>query len=198
MIQTILLFVSICFAVIGISAQTSTNYGGTWELDTTASKLDERTRVESIKLIVTQTDKELSVTSETKRQAPSAGERPANGAQRGESRGGGRMGGGMGRGGMGGGLGAADGKLIYSLDGKETSDTQVSAMGSVPVKLKAQVESNKLKLSVTRTLTTQMGEMTIKTKEEWSLSPDGKVLTIKRETENPRGSNSTTLVFKRS
>ncbi len=97
--------------------------------------------------------------------------------------------------GRGGGLGGGDSKLTYSLDGKETSVDQTSPMGTIPVKLKAKAEDKKLKLSQSRTISGQMGEMTLTTKEEWSLSTEGKTLTVSRESTTPRGTNSSTMVF---
>jgi hypothetical protein len=40
--------------------------------------------------------------------------------------------------------------------------------------------------------------MTLSTKDEWSLSQDGKTLNVKREMTTPRGTNSWTMVFKKS
>jgi hypothetical protein len=40
-----------------------------------------------------------------------------------------------------------------------------------------------------------MGEITSTTKEVWTLSPDGKTLTVARENTTPRGTNSSTLIF---
>ena len=45
------------------------------------------------------------------------------------------------------------------------------------------------------TFSGQMGDVTRTTKETWSLSDDGKTLTVNRETSSPRGTNSTTMVF---
>lgn len=180
MMQIMVFFAIVVLSALSVFSQSSVaNYSGTWTLDLANSKLDERSRIESMKMTVSQTDKEITVATETKRPAP-----PANAPQ-------GRPGGGMGRGGFGGG----DGKFTYSLDGKETSDVQVTGMGSTPVKLKAQSEGGKLKLSTTRTINSQMGEVTLTTKEEWGLSADGKTLTVNREMETPRGTNSVTLVF---
>jgi hypothetical protein len=69
-------------------------------------------------------------------------------------------------------------------------------MGKVSVKLKAELEGgSKLKLSATRTFNTPNGEATMTTKEVWSLSDDGKTLTVKRDMETPRGTNSSEMVF---
>ena len=38
-------------------------------------------------------------------------------------------------------------------------------------------------------------DVTATTTEEWSLSGDGKTLTVKRASESPRGTQSSTLVF---
>jgi hypothetical protein len=52
-----------------------------------------------------------------------------------------------------------------------------------------------LSLSKSMTFSTPQGEMTQLTKEAWSLSPDGKTLTVVRDQSSPRGSASYTLVF---
>lgn len=180
---------TLVLAVAAISAQDRTaNFAGTWTLDASKSKLGERMRIEAMTLNVTQTDKELKVETKTKR-AP----RPEGEMGGGTGQGGGQgRGGGMGRGGFGGG----DGTTVYSLDGKETKVEQETPMGKFPVAYKANLEKGgKLNLSSSRTISGQMGEMTITTKETWQLSEDGKTLTIKRETETPRGAQSSEMVF---
>lgn len=154
------------------------DYSGVWTLDVAASKLGERQNIESMTMTVTQTEKELKIETETKRAAAA-----------GVSMGGGR--GGMGRGR---GMGRGDGTTTYSLDGKETSVDMESPAGPIPVKYQAKNEGAVLKLSQTRTINTT----TLATKEDWSLSQDGKALTVKREMTTPRGTSSSTMVFKKS
>lgn len=179
---------TLVLAVAVVSAQDRTaGFAGTWTLDASKSKLDERMRgsIESMTWTVTQTDKELKVETKTKRAA-----RPE-----GEMSGGGGQGRGTGRGGFGGG----DGATVYSLDGKETKVEQETPAGKIPVVYKANLEKGgKLTLISSRTISGQMGEMTITTKETWSLSEDGKTLTVKRETETPRGVQSSEMVFTKS
>lgn len=181
------LFLIIGLLSLSAFAQAKTDYSGTWTLDKEKSKLDERqaASIESQTLTVAQTETELKVTVANKRNAPPAG-----------GQGGGRPGGGQGGGrGMGGGFGG-DSTTTYSLDGKETSIEQDSPMGKVPVKLKAELEkSGKLKLSSSRTMSTQMGEMTISTIENWELSSDGKTLKVKRTQSTPRGDMTSESVY---
>jgi len=40
-----------------------------------------------------------------------------------------------------------------------------------------------------------MGDITMTTKDSWSLSAEGKTLTVVREQSTPRGTNSSTMVF---
>lgn len=172
---------------IGAAAQaTNPDFSGKWKLDASQSKLDERSRIESIDMTVAQTDTELSVTTKTTRSAAPAGGSGGFGG-----------GGGGGRGGFGGGGfgGGGDGTTKYTLDGKETTVDQPGPNGSIPVKFKAKFDSGKLRLNQTRTLNTPGGEFTLTTKEEWSLSEDGKTLTVKRTQDTPRGSTSSTMVF---
>lgn len=167
-------------AVAALGQAKPTDFSGTWILDASKSKLGERTRIESMTLTVAQTDKELKVTTETKRMAPPADASPGG-------PGGGR---GMGRG-FGG-----DGTIAYSLEGKETTVEIDGPNGKMPVKYKAALEGGNATLSSTRTFSTgAMGDITVTGKDSWSLSPDGKTLTVVREQSTPRGTNSSTLVF---
>jgi hypothetical protein len=174
--KAVFLTAFVCLLAISALAQEkAVNFSGDWTLDVSKSKLDERMRVESMTMKVTQSDKELKVETAIKR-AP----RPEG------------SGGGMGRGGF----GAGDSTLTYTLDGKETKIQQESPMGAIPVTLKATLESGgKLKLASSRTFSGQMGEVSITTDETWSLSDDGRTLTVKRDMKTPRGANSSEMVF---
>ncbi len=166
---------------IAVSAQDKTaNYAGTWTLDVSKSKLGERSMIEGQTLTVTQTDKEITIQTATKRTPP-----PAD-AQQG-ARMGGRMGGGM--------MGGGDGTTTYSLDGKDTKKEIDGRMGKIPVTLKAKTEGGKLHLTSSSTFTGPNGEVTTTTKEKWELSKDGKTLTVDTERSTPRGTESTTKVF---
>jgi hypothetical protein len=178
------LFLTALFCLLAVSAfaqdnKKATDFSGGWTLDAGKSKLGERARIESMTMTVTQTDKDIKVETATKRLPPPEGA-------------GGGQGGGMRRGG---GFGGGDGTTTYTLDGKETSIEADGPMGKIPVKLKAELEPGKLKLTSSRTFNTQMGEATMTTKEIWTLSDDGKTLTVKRDTETPRGTNSSEMVF---
>lgn len=173
----------VCLLAVSAFAQDkkTTDFSGNWTLDVSKSKLDERARIESMTMNVTQGDKDIKIESNTKRLPPPEG---AN-----------QGGGGMRSGGGGGGFGG-NGTMTYTLDGKETTIQQETQMGQVPVKLKAEFgKEGKLKLTSLRTLNTQMGEISITTKETWMLSDDGKTLTVKRDIETPRGTNSSEMVF---
>jgi hypothetical protein len=97
--------------------------------------------------------------------------------------------------GRGGGFGNGDNKVEYALDGKETIVEIDGPNGKLPIKYKATIDGAKLNLSSSRTFNGPMGEVTATTKESWSLSADGKTLTVERENTTPRGTNSSTLVF---
>lgn len=168
----------IILSATAVSAQDKTaaaNFAGNWELDTAKSNLSERMRIESMTMNVTQTDKNLTVETKTKR-----AERPE-----GEKRGGGGNGGGMGRGG---GMMGGDMNLTYTLDGKETMADEFA--------VKAKFEKNgKLKLVHTRSFETQMGAMSIKVVDTWELQDEGKTLKVKRDIETPRGVQSSEMFF---
>ncbi|MEP6705014.1 MAG: hypothetical protein ABJB34_09430 [Acidobacteriota bacterium] len=168
------------FTVAGFAQAKPTDFSGTWVLDIPKSQLNERMRIESLTITVAQTNKELKVTSETKRPAPSndAGQPGPNGP------GGGRM---RGFGG--------DGTVAYSLDGKETIVEIDGPNGKMPIKYKAALEGGKANLSSSRSFNGPMGDVTVTTKDTWTLSPDGKTLTVARLQSSPRGDSTSTLVF---
>jgi hypothetical protein len=178
-------FLAAMFAAFSIAgfAQKPTDFSGTWSLDIPKSQLDARMKVDALTMTVAQTDKELKVTTETKRPAPPA-DAPA-----------GPNGQGSGRGMRG--FGGGDGTVAYSLDGKETTVEVDGPNGKLPIKYKASVETGKASLSSSRSFTGQMGEITVTTKDSWTLSADGKTLTDVRETTSPRGTSSSTLVFEK-
>ncbi len=174
-------------------AQGKANYSGVWKLDAERSTFSGPMRVDSITLTVAQTAKYLKVDTESKRNPPAnmpagAGQPPAGGPPgAGPGRG---MGGGRGFGMMG------DGSVTYSLEGKETKVETDGPNGKIPVIYKAAFEADgSLKLSNSRSFVGPMGEITSTTKETWKLSADGKTLTVDRETSNPRGAQTSKLVF---
>lgn len=159
------------FAVF--SQEKAKDYSGTWKLDLAKSEMGERSRVESMDMTVTQSGNEFGVERNAKMsEAPGGG-----------------MGG---RGGFGGGGG---GKMTYDLSGKETKAAAPGGFGG-DIGLKAKVEKDGgLKLTQNRSFEGQMGAMTIKTVETWSLSDDGKTLTVSSATETPRGTRNQKMVF---
>lgn len=168
---------AVCLFAMAAMAQ-KTSFAGTWTLDASRSKLDERMRIDSITLTVVQTAKDITITTATKRLPPNDAP-PAGGGR------------GMGRGG--------DGTNTYSLDGKEIKAEVDGPMGKVPVIYKGNLEADgTLKISSNQSFNGPNGEITITRKEAWKLSADGKSLTIEREQSSPRGSNTSTLVFTKS
>lgn len=171
--KTFFLLGLVCLLAISAFAQEkkTTDFSGVWELDASKSKLNERFRIEGMTRTVTQTATEIKIEDAVKRSQDGRG-------------------GGMGRGGMGGGT------TVYTLDGKEKTVTQDTPMGAIPVGFKAKFDDKgNLKLTQTRTLNTQMGVFTLVTKETWTLSEEGKLLTVKSETDTPQGTIASTMVF---
>jgi len=168
-------------AVAGVSAQKSANFSGHWELDPAKSKIEGR-RIDAMTLDVTQTAKDIKVdTNTTRAPRPDANTPNPTGAP-----------GGMGRsfGGFGG-----DTSVTYTLDGTETTIQQEGPNGPLPVKLTGKLDAGKLNLSSIRIFNGPNGQISISSKESWTLSPDGKTLTINREQSSPRGNTTLELVF---
>lgn len=184
----ILLMAVFCllFAVGAVSAQEKkvTNFAGNWELDISKSNLQERSRLESMTMNVTQSNESLTIETAAKRAERAEG----------EGRGGGGRGGGFGGGrGMFGDEGNQN--TIYSLDGKETTIQSAGQFGG-ETKFKAEFKKDgKLKLIQTRNIETQRGAMSIKTIETWELQDGGKTLKVVRDRETPRGTQSSEMIF---
>jgi len=134
--------------------QKAPDFSGTWVLDTAKSKLDERDRIQSLTLTVTQGKDDIHVDSAFKLI-------PYNPAF---------MGGLMTR------PLEQNTSNTYRFDGKETQGQVPSPGGPVAATLSAKVDGGKLLLSQT------MGDPVVTLKETWTISEDCKTLTIERVT----------------
>lgn len=179
--------------VFALAAQAAApNFAGTWTLDKSKSQgLSQRIQnAESVSWVITQTDKEITV--EEKIQGGGGpggpGGPPAGGAPAGAPPAGGQ--GGPGRGGMGGMMGPR----TYNLDGTET--TGETGRGKFARKATLSSDGKTLELVSKNMFTGPDGnEVTITNSDKLSLSADGKVLTVVRHSESPRGAQDSTLVF---
>lgn len=169
----------VLLSAVAAFAQTKTDFSGNWTLDVSKSKVNN---IESGTMTVTQTDKDITVKTDLKR-AP----RPDGGGGQGG-------GGGMGRG-MGGG---AQQPITYTLDGKEVSAPFSAGQMTGTSKLQSSWDGGKLSLSSTRTFTGPNGEITTTQKESWELVDGGKGLKVHRDSENPRGSQSSDFYYTKS
>ena len=170
----------VLLSAVAVFAQTKTDFSGNWTLDTSKSKLDERQRIESGSMNVTQTDKDISFKTDFKR-AP----RPDNGgAMNGGNGQGNGMSGGMGRGAA---MGGGNQPVTYTLDGKETTSQFGSGERTGTAKMQSKWDGDKLNLTSVRTFSTPNGDISTTLKEAWELVDGGKGLKVHRETESPRG-----------
>ena len=177
--------ISLFLAAVAVSAQEKTiDFSGNWELDPERSKLGGQSRVEAMTMVVSQTGKELKVETKTKHAfTPEAEVRNSE-----------KNGNGMIRTNVGGNFGDVAQTVSYSLDGVETK-TEIPGIPIATTTFKAKFEKEgKLHLFSTRALESPKGA-TAAVKEIWTLSPDGKTLTITREQETPGGKSSTEMVF---
>ena len=152
-----------------------TSFAGTWALNKSKSAdlPPQWSNLESLTLTVTQDAQQIVVASETKR-TPDA-----------------NAGGGGGRG-----MGGFPPSTTYKLDGTETTAEAMGGRGGTST-LKAEWKDGGKTLELKRVskFNFQGNDVTATTTEDWSLSADGKTLTIKRSSESPRGSQTSTLVF---
>jgi len=164
------------------------NFAGTWTLDKSKSQgLSQRIQnAEGVSWVITQTDKEITVEEKIQ-----GGGSP--GGPGGPPAGGAPAGGGPGGGGRGGMMGAM-GPRSYNLDGSET--TGEAGRGKFARKATLSSDGKTLELVNKNMFTGQDGnEITVTSTDKLSLSGDGKVLTVSRHSETPRGAQDSTLVF---
>jgi hypothetical protein len=168
---------ALVLAAVAAGASVGANFGGTWTLNKAKSQgLDQRLEAaESVTCVISQDDKTLTM------------EWKVTGAQGGgPGSGGGGGGGGMGRG--------PGGPRTFNLDGKEVmSEGQMG--GTSSMKATWSGDSSTLELATVRTGSRDGQEFKFTTVDKLSLSADGKVLTINRHVESPRGTTDSTLVF---
>jgi hypothetical protein len=163
---------------LAVHAAAPANFAGTWTLDKSKSQgLSPRMQnAESVSWVITQTEKEITIEEKVTGGNPPAGGGPGGG-------GGGR--------GMGGGFG---GPRTFSLDGSETSG-EMGRGAKFVRKVTVSADGKTLDMSSKVTFQGQDGEITSTTTEKLQLSADGKVLTVNRHSESPRGTQDSTLVF---
>jgi hypothetical protein len=169
------LITALALAAFGTTGGLPVSFAGTWTLDKAKSQgLDQRMQnAESVTCVMTQDDNTISVEWKI------AGGQPPAGAS-------GGGGGGMGRG--------PSGPRVFNLDGKEV--TSEGPMSSTNVAKATWSDATKtLELSTVSTGSRDGQEFKITRVDKLSLSADGKVLTINRHSESPRGAQDSTLVF---
>src|SRR6185503_4688217 len=164
------------------------NFAGTWTLDKSKSQgLSQRVQnAESVSWVITQTDKEITVDEKIQGGGGPGG---PGGPPPGGAPAGGGPGGGGGRG-----MGGMMGPRSYNLDGTET--TGETGRGKFARKATLSSDGKTLELVSKNMFTGPDGnEVTITNSDKLSLSADGKVLTVVRHSESPRGAQDSTLVF---
>ena len=169
---------------VAVHAAAPANFAGTWTLDKSKSQgLSPRMQnADSATWVITQTEKEITIEEKV------TGGNPPQGGP-----GGGGPGGG---GGQGRGMGGFGGPRTFALDGSETTGEMG---GGRPAKFvrKAIVSADGKTLDLSSKVTFQGpdGEIVSTTTEKLVLSAEGKMLTVTRHSESPRGTQDSTLVF---
>ncbi len=146
------------------------NFSGNWILDIKKSKLNEKLPVESMTMKVIQTGKDLKIETDTKYTASAEKKLPG---QRGSA-------------GLDSTISKTNTVYNYTIGGKEADYQEPDGIGNA--KIIAEIEKNgQLKLIQTRRFNMQTGDKVLKTIEIWTLSPDGKTLTVKRSKDALKG-----------
>jgi hypothetical protein len=165
------------------------NFAGTWTLDKSKSQgLNPRQQnAESVTWNITQTEKEITIEEKVAGGGGPGGGAPAGGAPAA----GGPPAGGQGGGGRAGMMG---GPRTFNLDGSET--TGDTGRGKFVRKATLSSDGKTLELTSKTTFQGQDGnEITTTNTDKLSLSADGKVLTVARHSESPRGAQDSTMIF---
>jgi hypothetical protein len=183
---------------LAVHAAAPTSFAGTWTLDKSKSQgLNQRIQnAESVSWTITQTDKAITIDEKIAGGggpgggggAAPTGAPPAGGPPPGGGPGGGQ--GGPGRGGMGGGM---MGPRTYNLDGTEVSGE--TGRGKFVRKATLSSDGKTLELSQKSTFQGPEGEVSVTSTDKLELSADGKVLTVSRHSESPRGPQDSTWVL---
>lgn len=165
---------------LAVHAAAPANFAGTWTLDKSKSQgLNQRQQnAESVSWVITQTEKEITIEEKM-----TGGNPPAGGPPGGGPGGGGGQGRGMGMG----------GPRTFNLDGSETSTD--TGRGKVVRKATVSADGKTIELSSKATFQGPEGEITTTSTDKLQLSADGKMLTVNRHSESPRGAQDSTLVF---
>lgn len=154
--KSIFLFWLVFLCSVSIFGQVKSDYSGVWTFDTVISHPDDKLRTAAVRMSVTQTPTEIKI--ETVRNDGLQG----NAAQNSNT------------------------AATYPF-GKETTAEIESSRGKTPVKLKAELTGKgKLNLSSTQTFKTSDSEVSIKIKESFEKSADGKFLKVIREIQNSK------------
>ena len=168
------LITAMSLAAFGTTGGLPVSFAGTWVLDKEKSQgLSQRMQnAEKVTCVITQNDNTLSVEWKVE-----GGQPPAGGP-----------GGGGGRG--------PGGPQTYNLDGKEVTSDAGGQMGGTNTMKATWSEATKtLELMSVRAGSFNGQDFKATTTDKMSLSADGKVLTIVRHSESPRGAQDSTLVF---
>ena len=168
------LMTALALAAFATTGGLPVSFAGSWTLDKEKSQgLSQRMQnAEKVTCVIAQDDKTISVEWKVE-----GGQPPAGGA------------------GGGGGRGPA-GPQTYNLDGKEvTSDAGGQMGGTNTMKATWSEASKTLELMSVRAGSFNGQDFKATTTDKMSLSADGKVLTIVRHSESPRGAQDSTLVM---
>lgn len=173
---------SLTLLAITASAQKTPNFAGTWTLDIANSRISDREKaaIEFQSLTVVQSDKDVNVTTSTKRVAPPGAEKTAGPSGTNSK------------------MGPSSMSSDFTFDGKETVTTSTGPDGkAMPVKTSGKWDGSKLILTTTRTHGSPEGEITTVQKDTWELAPDGKLI-IRRDNISPQGTTTTARLYTRS
>ena len=169
------LMTALALAAFGMTGGLPVSFAGTWSLDKDKSQgLNQRMQnAEKVTCVITQTDNTISLEWKIEGGQPPAG----------------------GPGGGGGGRGPS-GPQTFNLDGKEVTTDAGGQMGGTSTMKATWAEASKtLELMSVRAGSFSGQDFKATTTDKMSLSADGKVLTITRHSESPRGAQDSTLVL---
>lgn len=189
---------ALVFSLAVHAAAPPANFAGTWTLDKSKSQgLSQRIQgVDSVVWTITQTDKNITIDEKiTGGQAGGPGGAAPGAAPAGAPPAGAPPAGGQGGPGRGMGGGGNMGPRTFNLDGTETSGEMMGGRAKFVRTSKWSSDGKTLELITKSTFQREGEEITTTSTDKLELSADGKVLTIARHSETPRGPQDSTWVF---
>lgn len=177
--KTILIFAAVVLFSTGIAtAQQPPNFSGVWQLDVQESSLPVSLAITSMSMSVIQTPAEIRIERQSKQTGDLVPVSSKNMAVKLPL--------------------SIDGLFVFSLNGKSSKVDIDGPNGKIPEIFTALFKAKKLVLSRTISAAGPKGLLKSSIVETWEIESDSRTLIVNRDALNPRGTQRSRLVFRKS